>query len=553
VQKPSPRPQPLVVRSHVARDLLQSAALFKTEKLVVWEYIANGLQYCRPGVCPQVDVTVDPANRRIRVQDNGRGMDREGLRNFFVMHGENLDRKAGRRGRGRFGTGKSAAFGIAHTLRVSSVCDGRRNAVELTRHHIETAGDAPIPLTVIESDQPTSEEPGTLIEIAEIRLRILDHAGIVRFIERHLARWPGKPVVTVNGRQCESYEPPVARSETLHPPAPLAEVLGECRLVLKVAKVPLDRELCGVSIFANGVWLDSTLAGAEGQPMSQFILGEIDVPALDDDTADIPAFDMSRSMQLNPNNPVVAALFQFLGPAIDKLRHSLVSEDRRRKAERDARHLAREADLIARMINDDFRDFSERVTRTRSRPGTAHDAGPQPSGAGDDPLLLVSGGTVPAEPLAVTGARPSVGSDASDPEGAPRAASDCKPDANGNLLGRPSGGEGSRPRPRGGFSVDFRSMTEAEKRAKYVRGERTIYVNLDHPQIAAAKGAGATDDPLFRRLAYEVAFSEYAIALASELAENDQYIEPSDPVFDIRDTLDRMARRAASLYATDNQ
>ena len=28
----------LFVRSHVARDLLQNAGLFKTDKLVVWEY-----------------------------------------------------------------------------------------------------------------------------------------------------------------------------------------------------------------------------------------------------------------------------------------------------------------------------------------------------------------------------------------------------------------------------------------------------------------------------------------------------------------------------------
>ena len=92
-------------------------------------------------------------------------------------------------------------------------------------------------------------------------------------------------------------------------------------------------------------------------------------------------------------------------------------------------------------------------------------------------------------------------------------------------------------------------MGDAESRAKYVREERTIYVNLDHPQISAAKGRSGIEDPVFRRLAYEVAFAEYAIALASELAAQEEYIEPTDPIFDIRDTLNRMARRAASLYA----
>jgi hypothetical protein len=71
---------------------------------------------------------------------------------------------------------------------------------------------------------------------------------------------------------------------------------------------------------------------------------------------------------------------------------------------------------------------------------------------------------------------------------------------------------------------------------------------LDHPQIAAAKGLGSQDQAAFRRLAYEVAFSEYAIALASELAARDEYLDPSDPIVDIRDTLNRVARKSASLY-----
>jgi hypothetical protein len=35
----------LAVTSHVGRDLLQSAAVFKHEHTVVWEYVSNGLQY----------------------------------------------------------------------------------------------------------------------------------------------------------------------------------------------------------------------------------------------------------------------------------------------------------------------------------------------------------------------------------------------------------------------------------------------------------------------------------------------------------------------------
>lgn len=92
-------------------------------------------------------------------------------------------------------------------------------------------------------------------------------------------------------------------------------------------------------------------------------------------------------------------------------------------------------------------------------------------------------------------------------------------------------------------------MGAESHRAHYARDDRTIYVNLDHPQLVAAKGASSVEEPVFRRLAYEVAFSEYAIALASELAARDEYIDPSDPIVDIRETLNRVARRAVALYS----
>ena len=74
-------------------------------------------------------------------------------------------------------------------------------------------------------------------------------------------------------------------------------------------------------------------------------------------------------------------------------------------------------------------------------------------------------------------------------------------------------------------------------------------MNLDHPQVAAAKQGRSAEDPTFRRLVYEVAFAEYAVALASELASNNEYLDASDPIVDIRECLNRLARKAAILYA----
>ena len=115
--------------------------------------------------------------------------------------------------------------------------------------------------------------------------------------------------------------------------------------------------------------------------------------------------------------------------------------------------------------------------------------------------------------------------------------------------GQRAGSTGNRRRPRGGFQVKFDYMGPDEFRAKYVPEQRAIYINLDHPQLAAAKGSSSIDDPTFKRLAYEVSFAEYAVALASELAARDEYLDPSDSIVDIRETINRVARKGASLYA----
>src|SRR6267154_2479568 len=162
----------IYVKSHVARDLLQSAGLFKTDKLVVWEYVSNGLQYVNPGTNPVVRVTLDSKKKKIVITDNGRGMDWAGLQNFFVMHGENIDRKEGRPGRGRFGTGKSAAFGVASSVRITTVRNKKRSTVELSRTNIETmTSEDPIPVKRVKKEVGTNRPNGTMVEIEGVHLR----------------------------------------------------------------------------------------------------------------------------------------------------------------------------------------------------------------------------------------------------------------------------------------------------------------------------------------------------------------------------------------------
>jgi hypothetical protein len=544
----------LQVRSHVARDLLQSAGLFKNERLVVWEYVSNGLEYVDPGTTPTVKVRLDSKRHRITIEDNGRGMDADGLANFFVMHGENLDRKAGRPGRGRFGTGKSAAFGIADILRITTVRDGKRSRVELTRADLDAAhsGD-PVPVRTLEREVATDDPHGTLVEIEGVRLRSLDQAGVIHYIERHLAHWPKGVTVLVNNHQCEFAEPPVERTETFEPEGDLAEELGDVQLTIKVSKSPLDEDLRGVSIFSKGVWHETTLVTSQGKEMSDFIFGEIDVPALDEDTSTPPPFDVSRSLRLNPDNELVRAMYAFIGPHLEEIRKSLVEEQRERRATEDAKRLRQEANQIESIINQDFDAFRKRLQKVKAAAASSgldisENEASDATESGDDDFLY--GGDVPAAIVQEDGETGTNEDGSRTGDGPPRRLNPIvTPDPDGSERGHyERQTDRGEPRRRGGFTIEFDHQGEESDRATYVAEKRTIYVNLDHPQIAAARQGRDPEDPVFRRLAYEVAFAEYAIAVASELDNRGEYIDASDPIVDIRETINRVARSAASLY-----
>ncbi|HKP64831.1 MAG TPA: ATP-binding protein [Polyangiales bacterium] len=509
----------IYVKSHVSRDLLQSAALFKNEQLAVWEYVANGLQYVDPGVRPEVRVELDSKARRITIGDNGRGMSFGDLQNFFVMHGENADRKAGRAGRGRFGTGKSAAFGIADRLVVSTTRSGKRTRVALDRKDVEgMSDDSPIPVRVLEKERPVTDANGTLIEIEGVRLPRLDAKHVIRYVERNLARWGRDARVWVNQHECVYRSPRAIRTLLIEPDAGTRAKLGACELILRVAAAPLAEDERGVAIYCKGMWLETTLAGSEGREMSEYVFGEIDVAQLDSDTSSVAAFDMSRSTQLNRANELVRTIIGFIGSQVDKLRKELAAQERARKASEEARRLAQHASDIARVINEDFSDFW---------------------------------GRVPNVPAPATGSPAAEGGRVKSARGEPeRAPAESQPAAQ-EPVGRPpraAADGGPRSTSRGGFSLQFRNEGQANQRARYVAAARQIVVNLDHPQLAAALGAGRVDDVSFQRLAYEVAFLEYALALASELASRGEYLDVTDPIVEIGETINRVARRAAALY-----
>jgi hypothetical protein len=471
------------------------------------------------------------------------------LHRYFQMHGENMDRMRGRPGRGLFGTGKSAAFGIAKQLRVTTTRDGLQSRVVLDRAAIESKqADQSVPIKVLAHDIITKAPNGTLIEIEDIQLKRIDPNSIIRHVERHIAHWPNATVF-VNTHKCEFIEPPMAFERVFKTTGTQFEkALGDVSLIVKVSKAPLEDELQGISITSGGVWHEVTLSGCERKPFSNYLFGQIEVPALAVDKSIISPFDMSRSMRLNPRNELVAQIYAFVGINLEQVRHELELKDRERRKADEAKKLEKEGAAIAEIINKDFAEWRNQVRQVAAQTSGSTDVF-EGTVLGDEDEGYVPGDELPAG--------------ATDPSGGPGPFDT----AGGGKVSNPAGGTKFDPnsdqpdttadkvrtkkkpsRKAGGFKVDFQNMGKEEARAKYERDNRTIFINLDHTQIATAERRAGLEDPSFRRLAYEVAFTEYAIALASEMASTGYYLDIVDPITDIRATVNRLAVAGAALY-----
>jgi hypothetical protein len=540
----------LKVTTHVGRDLLQSAQLFRHEHAVVWEYVSNGLQYKDPATKPTVVVKVDVKAKTIQIRDNGRGMLISDLQRYFQMHGENLDRKQGRPGRGYFGTGKSAAFGIANVLRISTVKNGRLSRVQLTRKDIDVhqAGEE-IPIQILESETKTRAPNGTLVEIEDIFLRQIDIPSMIRHIERHIAHWPDATVI-LNNHECQFTEPDINREfHFFTRGTPFEKSLGAAQLTIKVAKAPLDDEFRGVAIMSQGVWHETTLAGCDRKPFAEYLFGTFDVAALGCHQSAIPAFDMSRSMKLNPRNEIVADILRFVGANLEKIRRDLERQDRERRQSEEQKKLQQQGSKIAELINQHFKNWSKKLRSTMAKAGAGRDLL-----SSKDKSSLKEEGLVLGDKL--LGIIQEVGTGGGDgpgpgPEPGPDRQQVRLDETSDQKVAKRATGA-TKPSPSGGFSVAFEKMGPNEKRAKYDRDNRTIYINLEHPrisvEISSSKTRSPVDDPNFLRMAYEIAFTEYAIVLAQELSSAQFFFDPQDALVEVRQTLDDLSKAFAMVW-----
>ena len=554
----------LRVTTHIGRALLASADQFRNEAQATNEYVLNAAQYVDAGVDPVVQVSVRTDG--ITISDNGRGMDFDGLANFFTLHGENLDRKHGQVGRGRFGTGKSAAFAIANTMRLTTVRNGKLCSVQLRRADILAmkSGDA-IPVEVLKRDGASDLPNGTTIEIRDLRIKP-NRQMILEHIRREISGLPNATVI-VNGSPIRYTEPELLMVERYSPEPSTARVIGEVELVLKVAKRELPSELQGkVMIRCNGALVATYDGGQANKEFADRIFGFIDVPRLDDENAPVSAFDASRSLRLNEKNDVALRTHAFIAAKMDQLRRQVVDAERRRRAADSTSIMKAQVSIIEQLLNQDLRDHAYgtqnpvgKSTMPRSPAplepiAGAPDAQGEPgSTAADDGSGNVDGAIRQTTPDPVPPTKDPIDQDEEPtesqdkPDREPTMKEPEKDPETGQDQEQPATSRRAPRHPRSGVSIEFDHKGEDEPRASCARGTRIIVINLDHPQIAAACEYGQTSIEA-TRVFYDAIAHTYATLTAREMIETATFSDQHEVLTEMNIRLDRINRAMAGFY-----
>jgi hypothetical protein len=541
------------VTSHIGRDLLQAANAFKTADIAIWEYIVNSLQYVSQGTIPTVTVEIEHQNKRILISDNGCGMDLNGLNNFFTMHGENKDRKQGKTGRGKYGTGKSAAFGIGKVLQVTTVRSGLKNTAVLKRNKIDQSDGGTIPVDMIETNLHVNESNGTQIIIDDIFIKKIDTQRIIKKVEKHLKSYrQSNPRILIGDHICKYREPLFDNEMLFNPEGKLKSYLGDIELIIKISSVPLGPDVRGIIVSCgegNLVALED--AGVCSKDMGEYIFGEINVPNLESEKYDMDAYDISRDLKLRPEHPVVIALNMFLGTKLEEVRKDLVKAKKQASKETTNIRLQSQADKIAQLLNSDYKDINDKILNIRTSTKQLGAYGQHlPDHYADDEGEEDGWISGIDERGNLKSSSPNDASANPDNKLAPDlpGSGELNDAGTASLDKSKSKDSGKKRRPRGGFDVEYKNMGIDADRIIFQSEKGVFILNLDHPILNSAYNNLGLDDIGFTRLSHEIVFTEYALALANLAARDDPDLPADEAIYDARETINRISAKSAVLY-----
>ena len=539
----------LKVKGNLGKTILQLSAQFSDAPSAIWEYVSNSLDYReKPDGC-RINVLLE--KNRIIIADNSDGMDSMILENFFTISGDNLARKGKQASwlkRGKYGTGKTAAFGIGNILIVETNRDGLKNKYRLSRKAIEesSSDDAAIPLEELITNVKTHDANGTVITIDEINIP-LKQDEIVRKIEREISGFRSFDIqIAVNNHICEFRQLEILQTYKFESSGPIKERYGDFELEILVSKTPLDPTERGIKVTSNHTIIGIEDCGISSKEFGNQITGNVDIPDLEKPINNVNSYNQTRNHKLNKNHEGVRELIFFIAPKIEKVRKELSDSKQKEKNSTQARKMSEMTNQLSEKFNKQWNDLRRQLNEIRVSSNSNN----------VDSIFIQSGeneeleGVVPGEDFTVDELEHRQGESDNNIPPINEPNKEYEKSEDGSSLGSNSGGKKSK-RKRGGFIVDHDSLGEDEHRSIYNQDELKIVINTDHPSIKNCLLSCNNDveNISFKRLIFEIAFREFEHAIAQEMiVDNDMY-PPSDLLYEMRAHYDKIARLIGSdLY-----
>jgi len=372
---------------NINRAILEAAAPFNNLGKVAEEYLTNSLDAFETVIHDNPSENIERQDCKIEMiihfptlqiifKDEHLLMGMSSdivVSNFFKLHNTNMARERYINVRGKYGTGKSAAFGIqAEKLIVDTVFESKRTTVESTYKSLED-DSIPAQINIKRLDEKTDLPNGTkiIIELPDkrhLQLRSISSAEehIKKIFGAHLNRYDVRIITIYDDRfNIEThrlvYQPREAVYEKIYEvPDEVANVIGKTNLIVRRAAEPMEEtEENGISITSKGYLREQTLFGLENKTYANHFFGEWEISSLDNYRGPNPPWLSTRELRLNKENDMVKLIYEFGKKILEEEITNFAKNEKARKQDETLQRLSHMADELATILNEDFAEFEE--------------------------------------------------------------------------------------------------------------------------------------------------------------------------------------------------
>ena len=543
--------------THAGRSLLEETNRFSNEGKAVGEYVKNSWQYSdKVNHNPTVEIMVDQENKSIQIKDDSNGMSIKKINEqFLVLNQENEERREGDFGRGEYGTGKIAGLGIGQILSVRTVKDNKLNRFEIHREDCKASiSKEGVQVRWKDEDIQTSEKNGTIINILGFRQkRPINTTSIKKFLQtKTLTETVYKKEINLflQAEKLEKIEIPFEEEEIIQLDENYKKILGETRLVIRIATRKLDDEERGINVLARGI--HKAFVKNPTARYNEFIFGTCECDKLIDEDQDPPIFDSSRREELNEDNLLAQKFKEFVSVNVDKIRKKLEKRANESRQKEKEEALKKEAEKMKNFFNDDYKnqelELQKRAAKAR---GNIDEKEKDIPSLGETKIVVGKDFNVNVIDGDDNAGIYDGSGDGEGGEGGDNGKAGGKLDrTDQETTEQGKERKSKKKKSGGGFDFKFDHLGKDDHRAKYDDDSRVITINLDHPFLKRIEemAGGDQKSSTYMRPAFEAAIFEYAAAVTTQKGNSNMLDDAlSDGVIEMQERVDTLLKKLAAL------